>query len=681
MVDKWKVWSNFRKCILVDNWTIFQFVEKLDCMTDFLAGKSFEKVTKGTSTKEVAKRWSVVTRKMTNELYFTQADGTIHKNFWGEVVIATKKFFDNNQSWLAQLSVTATQKTGHDDVFTPNYHGSVTTNQLDNWIQESWDVLNRSTTVQKVGKLMKHQIPSKDVKVQYNIITKEVRERIGTNTEVLLPVRIPNRPEIDKALVNVSQLLTTFHLASTWENYEPKFWEVMQKEKIDKKLMPDDFGDTPVTAKSIATTISSVQETLADKGLPGGGQGSFSVIDSSKEVEEHANMIIESIPDDEIALIRAFAPQVERDTHPDSALPKTDAQITTLRKRNKFLYAKDAKKKQCPRKKCGNPKACFTQRETLAKKKGSLYILIRCKKTKDEATTTPTNKRRTKDEDSIASVLHTTQKSTNYALPDGTLEVYNDGHRKELTVIWDTTASVYRLATDQEKADPNSETLSVPKWGSFLGKEATHQDNPSCLIDLKTLKQTVSHQNLSLNSFLNYTVTVQPETEDTPKTSNHYQAQATPAHQTAEEVDDDIWVESIMMEYEMLYDNQHEFINPIAVTDNTYDYPLANNSQEHGNGDTTTITIQAVTLSTTEGTTYHPGNKSPTAPLETKEDQPERLQTTTHDRNRASHHQPTTSAEDKLPQPDQQKQDKDYYSNCGSRQQAKVEIENEDKAR
>ena len=31
MVDKWKVWSNFRKCILVDNWTIFQFVEKLDC--------------------------------------------------------------------------------------------------------------------------------------------------------------------------------------------------------------------------------------------------------------------------------------------------------------------------------------------------------------------------------------------------------------------------------------------------------------------------------------------------------------------------------------------------------------------------------------------------------------------------------------------------------------------------
>ena len=62
-------------------------------MTDFLTGKSFEKVTKGMSTREVAKRWSLVTRKMTNELYFTQADGTIHKNFWGEVVIATKKIF------------------------------------------------------------------------------------------------------------------------------------------------------------------------------------------------------------------------------------------------------------------------------------------------------------------------------------------------------------------------------------------------------------------------------------------------------------------------------------------------------------------------------------------------------------------------------------------------------------
>ena len=149
------------------------------------------------------------------------------------------------------------------------------------------------------------------------------------------------------------------------------------------------------------------------------------------------------------------------------------------------------------------------------------------------------------------------------------------------------------------------------------------------------------------------------------------------------------------MEYEMLYENQHEFINPIAATDNTHGNPLANNSQEHGNWDTTTMTIQAVTLqqfSITEGTTYYPGNESPIAPLKTKEDQPERPQTMTHYRNRASHHQPTTSAEaergrtaspnqGKLPQPDQQEQNENNYSNCGSRQQARVEIENEDKAR
>merc|ERR1712020_711866 len=216
--------------------------------------------------------------------------------------------------------------------------------------------------------------------------------------------------------------------------------------------MPDDFGDTPVSAISLAETISSVQETLVDKGLSGGGQGSFSVTDGSKE-EEYADIQIESLPDEEISLIRALALQVEKETHPESALPKSDDQVTTLRKRNKFLYAKDAKKKQCPRKKCGNPKTCFTYRENLAKKKGSLYILIRCKKTKDEATTTPPGKKRTKDEDSIASVLHSTQKSTNYALPIGTLEILNDEHKKEVTVLWDTTANVYRLATEQEKAD------------------------------------------------------------------------------------------------------------------------------------------------------------------------------------------------------------------------------------
>ena len=662
-------------------------------MTDFLTGKSFEKVTKGMSTREVAKRWSLVTRKMTNELYFTQADGTIHKNFWGEVVIAAKKFFDNNQSWLAQLSITATKKTGHDDVFTPNYHGSITTQQLDNWIQESWDELNRSTMMQKVGKFMKYQIPSKDVKVQYNIISKEVRERIGTTTEVLLPVRIPGRPDIDKALVNVSQMLTTFHLASTWENYDPKFWEVMRKEKIDKKLMPDDFGDTPVSATSLAAAISSVQETLADKGLSGGGQGSFSVTDDSKEGDEYADIHLEALPDEEIEQIRNLALQVEKETHPESALPKSNDQVTTLRKRNKFLYAKDAKKKQCPRKKCGNPAKCFTHRENLAKKKGSLYILIRCKKTKDEATTTPPGKKRTKDEDSIASVLHSTQKSTNYALPIGTLEVLNDEHKKEVTVLWDTTANVYRLATEQEKADPNSGTLSAPKWGSFIGKKATPQDTPSCLIDLKTLKQTTHHQNL--DSFLNYTVTVQSENSDT--TQSNYQAQATPTHEAAQGEDYDIWTESIMMEYEMMYENQQGFINPIAATNDFHEGPPTASTQGHENAnrDTTAIAIQAVTLQQIpimENTANYPSQNLPIDPTEISKDQPRRPHIMTHRRSRASHHHPTTSTEaegksrhatlpnqGKPPPPNQQEQKEPKHSTCAWQKRTRVDNKNEGK--
>ena len=188
-------------------------------MTDFLAAKLFEKAKKGMSAKEVSKRWSVVTRKMTNELGFTQPDGTIYKNYWGDVVIAATKFFDEDQHWVAQLKITATRETGHDDVFTPNYHGSVTTHKLDGWIQKSWEEQNRSTTIQKIGKLMKYPVPSKNVQVQLNTVSQEVRERIGANTEVLLPVRIPGKPEIQKALVNISQLLATFHLSTTWESY------------------------------------------------------------------------------------------------------------------------------------------------------------------------------------------------------------------------------------------------------------------------------------------------------------------------------------------------------------------------------------------------------------------------------------------------------------------------------
>ena len=109
-----------------------------------------------------------------------------------------------------------------------------------------------------------------------------------------------------------------------------------------------------------------------------------------------------------------------------------------------------------------------------------------------------TSKKKTKEEDSIATVLHSTQKSVNYTLPTGTLELYNEGHQRELIVVWDTATSVYRIATEQEKADPNVGTLSAPKWGSYLNKDADSKDSPSCLIDLKALKQTQARKTFKI---------------------------------------------------------------------------------------------------------------------------------------------------------------------------------------
>ena len=218
-----------------------------------------EKAKKGMSVKEVAKRWSVVTRKMTNELYVVNPPtGTIHTNFWGEAAIAAKRFLEDDPGWLAQLRNTATLYKGNNDVFSPNYQEPGTIYQHAEWFEKTWSEMNRTTTLQKIGKLIKQQVSSKDVNIQLDSISNEVRERIGTSIEVLLPVRIPGQPEVQQALVDMSQLLTVIKLASTWEDNDPRFWEVMEKEKMDKKLMPDDIGDTPVTAASLAETISSI---------------------------------------------------------------------------------------------------------------------------------------------------------------------------------------------------------------------------------------------------------------------------------------------------------------------------------------------------------------------------------------------------------------------------------------
>ena len=152
-------------------------------------------------------------------------------------------------------------------------------------------------------------------------------------------------------------------------------------------------------------------------------------------------------------------------------------------------------------------------------------------------------------------------------MPTGTLELYNEGHQRELIVVWDTATSVYRIATEQEKADPNVGTLSAPKWGSYLNKDADSKDSPSCLIDLKALKQTVNHQNF--DSFNNFTVSVQPTT--LPQVNTYYQDQEETKSETSEGVDIDAWALSTMMKFEMSHENNYDLSEPAPTTDDTHE--------------------------------------------------------------------------------------------------------------
>ena len=67
---------------------------------------------------------------------------------------------------------------------------------------------------------------------------------------------------MQKALVEVSQLTYVFKLAEAWSTNKQKFWDIMERENMDKKLMPDDIGDKPVTAQSLAATINSLRKIL-----------------------------------------------------------------------------------------------------------------------------------------------------------------------------------------------------------------------------------------------------------------------------------------------------------------------------------------------------------------------------------------------------------------------------------
>ena len=158
--------------------------------------------------------------------------------------------------------------------------------------------MNRITTLQKLGKLTKQ--PRKEITGQLDTVTREVRERIGTNVEILLPVRNPDHPGITQALVDVSQLLAIIQLAGAWADRSKKFWDVMEKEKMDKKLIPDDLSDNPVTAQNLAANLSDVQKILVAKDISVEGQGKCSVTDNPDELEEFPDIELEPISPAEV---------------------------------------------------------------------------------------------------------------------------------------------------------------------------------------------------------------------------------------------------------------------------------------------------------------------------------------------------------------------------------------------
>ena len=147
----------------------------------------------------------------------------------------------------------------------------------------------------------------------------------------------------------------------------------------------------------------------------------------------------------------------------------------------------------------------------------------------------------------MASVSYSTQKSRNYILADGTMEKNNNRVGKELVMVWDEAISEHRIATEQEKSSPHIGKICAIKWGSYLNKNADSMDRPSCLIDLRTLKQATI---LPIHA-----ISVHP-TSTTQTGINHLrQANPEPMLGTAEEEDIDTWAKYIMMEHERTYEH------------------------------------------------------------------------------------------------------------------------------
>merc|ERR1712020_843543 len=584
-------------------------------MTEFLNSKYFIKAKKGTSVKEVLTRWSAVTRKMTNELCVAHPiTGKITKNFWGEAAIAAEQFLADDPGWMAQLRNTATIATGHNDVFSPTYHGSVTTMQLEQWIETTWNQLNKITTLQKIGKLIKQQVPKNDISTQLDIVSRDVRERIGSSIDVLFPVSIPGYPQIRQVTVDVSDFLSVIHLCTAWADYHKKFWDVMGEENMDKKLIPSDLGDTPVTAQNLAKTINSVGKLLVAKDVTVGGQGINSVITNYTEYAEEAELEVEEISDEEVAILQAHALQVWKISHEDSAIPPSEGQITALRKRNKRLYEKDAKLKSCGRRKCDNRTSCFTYRESQAKKKGSLYIFIKCKftKGKDETKTSADKKEKKKGKEgntptvAIASTAISTNTSKNYTLTDGIMEKYNDEAQKEITLVWDERMSEYRYVNEHERSSPDVDKLSATKWGSYINKGADNLVRPDCLINIKTLKPIIYRPA--------YTISVQPTGPDRPNINHHQQVnRATPAR-PMEDGEIDTWTKLLMMEQEAAYELNNGIGNHAfnAYSANMQHHPETSDvntpANRESSNEPTPVSVQAITAQDTQPDDEPEGN-------------------------------------------------------------------------
>lgn len=105
-------------------------------------------------------------------------------------------------------------------------------------------------------------MPTREVVDQLHIANKEVGQQLGAKIEVVLPVRRPNSNRTSKAMVHITQLLTILKIAEAWFPNSNKYWDIREKEQMDKALLPYNSEDEPVTAASLAATTQKLRKTL-----------------------------------------------------------------------------------------------------------------------------------------------------------------------------------------------------------------------------------------------------------------------------------------------------------------------------------------------------------------------------------------------------------------------------------